>query len=75
MAVPLRDSDGKALVAVDVNIGDVPELPKRDAKEVMRMLQLLQLAFSELNRASKEGAKTTVFGKYYRIAICVKCIN
>ena len=64
MAIPLRDTDGKALVAVDVNIGENPELPKHETKEVMRMLQLLQLAFSELSKVNKEGdLENTVFSK------------
>lgn len=58
LAIPLRDNEGRAIVVVDISIGDLKALPKAESKEVMRMLKLLQLAYKEISKDEKD--KTSV---------------
>lgn len=54
LAIPLRDNEGRAIVVVDVSIGDLKALPKVESKEVMKMLKLLQLAYKEISKDPNE---------------------
>jgi len=60
MAFPLRDNEGRAIVAVDISLKpDEKTLPKQEMKEVMKMLRLLQMAYKQISQeAADDGAKT-----------------
>ncbi|CAH1801131.1 unnamed protein product [Owenia fusiformis] len=60
MAFPLRDSEGHALVSVDISIGDLKKLPAVENKEVLRMLKLLTQAYGELSKEAVKGEKNVV---------------
>ena len=63
LAIPIRDYEGRAIAVVDISIGEMKTLPKLENKEMMRMLKLLQMAYDEISRESREGEKTVMLGK------------
>ena len=62
LAFPLRDDEGRAIVVIDVSIGELRALPRAENKEVMKMLKLLQMAYKEISKESREGEKTMMLG-------------
>jgi len=57
MAIPLRDDEGLAIVVVDIAIGSLKSLPRNENREVMKMLKLLQMAYKEIARESRDGER------------------
>ncbi len=55
LAIPLRNDDGMAIVVIDISIGELKQLPKSESRDVMKMLKLLQMAYKEIARESKDG--------------------
>ncbi len=59
LAFPLRDSDGHAIVVIDISIdSELKSLPKAETKEVMKMLRLLNIAYKEISKDTSEGERT-----------------
>ena len=54
-AIPLRDDEGLAIVVIDISIGELKQLPRNENREVMKMLKLLQIAYKEIARESRDG--------------------
>ena len=64
LAFPLRDNEGRAIVGVDISIGQEHKtLPKLEMKEVMKMLRLLQMAYKEISHAAEEGERRGKHGQ------------
>ena len=55
LAIPLRDDEGLAIVVIDISIGTLKQLPRNENREVMKMLKLLQMAYKEIARESRDN--------------------
>lgn len=56
LAIPMRDLEGLAVAVVDVGIGALKELPPGENREMMKMLKLLQMAYTEIVKAAQSDA-------------------
>ena len=74
LSIPLRDDEGRAIVAIDISIGELKNLPKLESREVMRILRLLQMAYREISIESRGGEPSTLLGIFLFSCIFVLII-
>lgn len=63
LAIPLRNSDGQAVIIYDINLAYQVALPKSEMLEMIQALKLLQAAFKEISIESQDGIRVTVLSK------------